>query len=87
MSYTDVINEIKNLPHYRKYTCVQCGHSQQIYALLIQASCEKCGRQTKLRGYAALGSEVEDVIDAVLVWLGTGDEFKAAVEGKQIIDS
>lgn len=87
MSYTNVIKDIENLPHYREYVCKQCGHQQQIYSLFIQANCEKCGTQVKLRGYASIGSEIEDVIDAVLEWLGKGKEFELALKRKQEIDS
>lgn len=87
MSYTSVIEEIENLPHYREYVCKRCGHPQQVYSLTIQTSCNKCGLQTKLRGYGSIGSEVEDVIDAVLGWLGKDKEFELALERKSIIDS
>lgn len=87
MSFTKVIEEIENLPHYREYICKHCGHRQKIYSLTIQTKCGICGKPTKLRGFGSLGSEVEDVIDAVLAWLGTGDEFELAMKRKQVIDS
>jgi hypothetical protein len=40
----------------------------------------------KLRRYAAT-PEIEDVIDAVLSWLGQGREFELAMERKRVIDS
>ncbi len=87
MSYSDVIADIQNLPHYREYTCKKCGHKQKVFILRIQPSCIECGNRSKLRGYAAQGSEVEDVIDAVLNWLGTGSEFEEAMKWKQVLDS
>jgi len=87
MSYTDCIKDIKELPHYREYTCSNCGHSQKAYILLIHAECEKCGQRGKLRRYESLGAETEDIIDAVLDWLGEGEDFKAALEWKRLRDS
>lgn len=87
MSYSETIEDIKKLPHYREYTCKVCGHKQKAYILLIQANCENCGTRTKLRSYAAIGSEVEDVIDTVLDWLGTGSDLEDAMKWKQVIDS
>lgn len=87
MSYSETIEDIQNLPHYREYTCRVCGHKQKVYILLIQNECEKCGARSKLRRYAAIGSEAEDVIDAVLEWLGKGNEFEDAMKWKQFLDS
>lgn len=85
-SYADVIEDIENLPHYREYTCRQCGHKQQVYSLIVQSRCEKCGVWSKLRRYTA-GPEIEDVIDTVLAWLGEGEELRLAMDRKQVIDS
>ncbi len=41
----------------------------------------------KFRGLASIGSEVEDVIDAVLEWLGKDSEFDDAMKWKHILDS
>src|SRR3972149_10897715 len=87
MSYTDVIKDIENLSHYREYICSQCGQKQKIYILRIHAGCEKCGARSKLRGFASIGSEIEDVIDAVLAWLGNGVDRESAMQRKGIIDS
>jgi len=87
MSYTDSISDIENLPHYREYTCSQCGHKQRAYILWIQRECENCGVRSKLRGIASIGSEIEDVIDSVLIWLGSGADFELAMKWKAMIDS
>ena len=87
MSYTDVVEAIAHLPHYREVECRRCGHKRKEYALTIQSQCAYCGTPTKLRGYAALDSEIEDVIDAVLEWLGEGNELAQAMKWKQMIDS
>ncbi len=86
MSYARVIEDIESLPHYREFTCKQCGHRQSAYSLTIQARCERCNTPVKLRRYAAT-PEIEDVIDAVLSWLGQGREFELAMERKRVIDS
>jgi transcription elongation factor Elf1 len=86
MSYTTTIEDIQNLPHYHEYTCHNCGHKQKVYVLVIHRKCENCGVRSKLRRYAAFGSEVEDVIDIVLEWIGKGDELEQAMQRKREID-
>lgn len=87
MSYTHVIQEIEGLPHYRTYQCRSCGNEQNTYTLTIHTTCQNCGTQYKLRGYGAIGCELEDVIDAVLEWIGQGNEFKLAMSRKMDLDS
>lgn len=87
MSHITIIEDIQNLPHYREYRCGNCGHQQKAFVLMIQKECEKCGVRGKLRGFAAIGTEVEDVIDTVLDWLGDGVEFEDAMKWKRVIDS
>lgn len=86
MSYTEIIEGIENLPHYREFTCRQCGHRQRVYSLVVRSHCEKCKTSVKLRRYAA-SPEIEDIIDAVLAWLGEGEEFELAMKRKRVIDS
>ncbi len=87
MSYINCIEDIKKLPHYREYTCSNCGHKQRVYILIIQHKCEKCGELGKLRRFQSFGGETEDIIDIVLDWLGEGEEFKEALEWKRLRDS
>ena len=87
MSYSKVIDKIQGLPHYREYICTKCGHKQKIYILVIHGTCEQCGTAYKFRGIEPIGSEIEDVIDAVLEWMGQGKELEDAMKWKQIIDS
>lgn len=87
MPHTDVLEDIESLPHYREYVCPRCGHDNEEYVLIIQANCEKCDLRVKLRGFASIGTEIEDVIDAVLAWIGQDDEFELAMVRKQVIDS
>lgn len=83
----DIIDEINRLPRFRKYTCHQCGHEQEVYTLEIYGICKSCGRKSKLRGFASMGTEIEDVIDAVLQWLGTDKEFEHAMKSKKEINN
>jgi hypothetical protein len=87
MSYIDCIEDIKKLSHYREYICSNCGYKQTVYILIIQKDCEKCGEQGKLRRYESIGAETEDIIDAVLDWLGKGKEFKDAMDWKRLRDA
>ncbi len=87
MSYSKIIDEIQGLPHYHEYTCTKCGHKQTVYILVIHGKCEQCDTEYKFRGIEPIGSEIEDVIDAVLEWMGQGKELEDAMNRKQIIDS
>lgn len=87
LSYWDVIKEIEKLPHYREYVCHKCDYKQKVFILLIQKNCENCGIRTKLRSYGSIGSEIEDVLDTVLEWMGKGEEFNDLIKWKQIRDS
>lgn len=87
MAYLEIINEIQKLPHYREFTCSKCGKKQQVFMLIIHGECVQCGTNYKYRGIAPIGSEVEDVIDAVLEWIGKGDDFDEAMKWKNILDS
>lgn len=86
MSYSNVIDDIQKLPHYREYTCKKCGHKQKVFVLLIQSNCKECGTRNKLRGYASIGSEVEDVIDTVLIWIGKDADLAETMNWKKILD-
>jgi len=86
MSYQDVNDAIEGLPHFREFTCLRCGHIQGAYVLTINAKCKKCGETVKLRGFAAVGSEVEDVVDQVLAWLGKGDVLDLALDRKKELE-
>ncbi len=45
----------------------------------LYAKCPKCGTNHKCRGFGAAGTEIQDVIDAVLAWAGSGDAWEAVV--------
>lgn len=87
MTYPQIIEEINKLPHYREFTCDNCGLKQKVYILVIHGKCEQCGVEYKYRGIGPIGSEVEDIIDAVLEWLGKGNELEDAMNWKKVIDA
>jgi hypothetical protein len=79
-TFADVIDEIEQLPHFRGWACPACGHRQRTYILEIQTRCEQCDSYVKLRSYEPIGSEIEDVIDTVLLWLGREDALEAGLD-------
>lgn len=87
MSYWSIMQEIEKLPHYREYICLKCGHKQKVLALLIQHNCENCSERYKMRSYGSIGTEVEDVIDCVLDWMGEGEVLEEIMKWKQVRDS
>ena len=87
LSQWNIIQEIEKLPHYREYTCHKCGQKQKVFILTINHNCEKCGIDSKMRGYGSIGTEIEDVIDSVLDWLGKNEEFEEAMKWKNLRDS
>ncbi len=75
----DLVEEIRSLSHFRDVTCPRCGEQFRVYTLRIYAQCPKCGEERKYRSFGATGTETEDVVDAVLAWIGTGETFKEAM--------
>jgi hypothetical protein len=86
-SYTDIIQEIEELQPYREYSCSKCGYKQKAFVLLIHKNCEQCGERAKLRGYGSIGTEIHDVLDAMLDWMGQGEEFEELLKWKKTRDS
>jgi len=74
----EIIEEIRRLPHFRRIRCRACGEERRVHALQIYSICA-CGTQVKCRSFGASGSEIEDVIDAVLEWMGAGEELQAVL--------
>ena len=82
---TDIISDIRHLPHFRTMKCSGCSTEIRVHALQIYADCPKCGLRHKCRGFAAPDSETQDVIDAVLAWAGQGESFDAVMKRRQEI--
>jgi hypothetical protein len=80
-----IISEIERLPHFRTIKCRDCSAAIRHHALQIYAQCPQCGVQHKCRSFGAVGTEVEDVIDAVLAWAGDGESFDAVMKRRRAI--
>lgn len=50
-----------------------------MHALEISCSCPSCKTNIKCRASGAIGTELVDVIDAVLEWAGDGESFEAVM--------
>lgn len=85
MPYTDLIDEIENLPHYREYTCKVCGARQKVFILTFQTACTQCGAISWQRSRTKR-HEIEDLIDAVLEWIGSDEILALALQRKREID-
>ena len=75
-----IIDEIKATPHFRTFNCSECVAECRVHALQISCRCSRCGTETKCRAFGAVGTELVDLIDAVLEWAGEGDSFDAVMK-------
>ena len=80
MHLSKVIDEIHSLEHFRTLVCSGCDTSIRYHALQISVVCPKCGGQHKVRSFGGIGTEIQDVIDAVLEWAGTGENFEGVLK-------
>jgi predicted RNA-binding Zn-ribbon protein involved in translation (DUF1610 family) len=80
-----IISEIELLQHFLTFRCKECPAEIRVHALQIYAVCPQCGLQHKCRSFGAIGTELEDVIDAVLAWSGEGETFEAVMRRRQEI--
>ena len=81
----EVIAEIESLEHFRFVDCSSCGEQVRIHVLQIHVDCPNCGAEMKCRAFGGIGTEIQDVIDAVLAWAGEGEEFQAVLARRQQI--
>jgi hypothetical protein len=65
--YSDFVKSLRDLPRYSTITC-ECGNTQKVDSLQIYFYCKECDRNIKIRGFASIGSEIQDYITAVLDW-------------------
>jgi hypothetical protein len=79
MGLGQVIDEILQLQHFRTLTCSRCQGSVRYHVLQIYAACPRCKTQHKVRAFGGIGTEIQDVIDAVLQWAGDGEGFEAVL--------
>jgi predicted RNA-binding Zn-ribbon protein involved in translation (DUF1610 family) len=75
----EIISEIEQLPHFRTFSCAVCGASVRVHSLQIYGRCPQCGEQRKCRSFGARGTELQDLIDAVLIWAGKGESLDAVL--------
>jgi hypothetical protein len=87
MSLNNIIDEIAKLPHFQSYQCSICGYTVQYHVLQINAVCPGCGLESKVRGHGSIGTEIQDIIDAVLEWAGEGEQLEAVMARHQSIVS
>lgn len=80
MSYTNVIDKIVGLPHSRTVHCADCGASQIFPVLQVHGKCSQCNSSMRLRGHGAIGTEIEDVVDAVLEWMGDAHTLQVVLD-------
>jgi hypothetical protein len=79
-----MIEEIKALKHFRDSHC-QCGTAMRVHTLQIYAKCPSCKTEIKCRAYGAIGTETQDIIDAVLEWAGEGESWEAVLRRREEI--
>lgn len=80
MSLSEVIDEIQKLEHFRVHPCSECGSEIRSHILEIYVSCPSCKTEHKMRGFGSVGTEIQDVVDAVLEWAGTGEKIEAVLQ-------
>jgi hypothetical protein len=80
-----IITEIEQLPHFRTFKCSRCSAEMRVHALQMYAVCPQCSVKHKCRAFGAAGTELQDVIDAVLTWAGEGESFEAVMAHRKKI--
>jgi hypothetical protein len=83
---TDVsrmLREIEMLPHFREFECRKCSAKIRVHVLQICAVCPNCGADYKCRGSGGIGTELQDLIDGVLLWAGRGESFDAVMRRRE----
>ncbi len=76
--YLDVVRQIHKLPRTRETKCVDCGSTFSYLTLDTYVNCPNCARQTKCRSFGGY-NEPQDIIEAVLAWLGDGPVFEELI--------
>ncbi|HZS03605.1 MAG TPA: hypothetical protein VFD58_01905 [Blastocatellia bacterium] len=83
----EIINEIHRIEHFHTLACSKCQKLVRYQVLQIYATCPACDTRHQVRSFGGIGTEVEDVIDAVLEWAGDGESFKAVMKRRDEIRS
>jgi hypothetical protein len=79
MNLSELIKEIQGLEHFRTSACVSCGEPVRYHTLQIYAECLHCSTKTRVRAFGGIGTEIQDIVDAVLEWAGKDDELDAVI--------
>ena len=85
MSLASTLEEIGALQHFRTVKCPKCGTVSRHHCLEIYSVCPNCNLRIKCRAFGGAGTEIEDVVDAVLKWAGSGEEFDAVMRRRKIV--
>lgn len=80
-----IFQEVEQWEHFQTINCPKCDKTIRYHCLEIYAICPKCKTEQKVRAFGAVGTEIQDVIDAVLKWSGTGTQFDAVLKRHSII--
>ena len=75
----DILKEIELLERWQHHKCA-CGTKFKTCTLKIHCVCPSCGIEEKQRAFGSIGTEAQDVIDAVLKWAGTGEGLESLLE-------
>jgi hypothetical protein len=78
----DLIDAIQVLPLSRKVA--HCGQTFAVSPFDIYANCPQCGANIKVRSFSGL-VEIEDVFDAVFVWMNQPGAEAVVRERRKVI--
>jgi predicted RNA-binding Zn-ribbon protein involved in translation (DUF1610 family) len=84
-SLSAVLTEIEELAHFSVIACKGCAAELRVHVLQIYAQCPQCGASNKCRAFGGIGTEIQDVVDAVLAWAGDGENFDAVMKRRREI--
>ena len=85
MTDIDVMDDIRALPAFSSVTCPGCKSPCETFALETPVRCPDCGTEWANRGYAGIGSEIQDVIDQVLAWLSDDRSLQEALRRRKVV--
>lgn len=74
----DVFEEIENLPRWLERKC-DCGTLVKTCCLQIYSKYPSCGSEAKQRSFGGIGTESQDIVDAVLKWAETGKGLQSLI--------
>lgn len=78
----DLIESIEMFPLHREVS--HCGETFQVSPFDIYANCPRCGCRIKVRSFA-VGSELEDLFDAVFTWMNQPGAEELVRRRRQVI--